>query len=131
MEFLAGYLRSDLGTPIEGFLPVTLYKVVHRLLVDWQKAVATAQASAVGEGSVLADVCPRCGSAGVMCLRGDAVVHCHLCGATLYQCDSCDGCGRKTVVSYELSAGENFCDDCVEAAGDQYLQMQSEIARGK
>jgi hypothetical protein len=131
LEFLAGYLRTELATPIESFLPKPLYAVAHRLLIDWQKAVATAHATATAEGSVLSDTCPRCGGAEVMCLRTDAVVHCHLCEATLYRCESCDGCGRKTLISYELSEGENFCDECIEAAGDRYLQMQSDIARGK
>jgi len=131
LEFLAGYLRTQLATPIESFLPKALYAVAHCLLVDWQKAVATAQATATAEGNVLADTCPRCGSVAVMCLRADAVVHCHLCEATLRRCDSCDGCGRKVVISYDLVEGENFCDDCIEAAGDRYLQMQSDIARAK
>jgi len=131
LEFLADFLRTELGTPLEAFLPKALYKVAHRLLTDWQRAVAAAQARASQEGGVLPDTCPQCGSAAVMCLRASAVVHCHLCEAALYRCDRCDGCGRRTVISYEPDEGHNFCDDCIDAAGDQYVQMQIDIARGK
>jgi len=131
LDFLAGFLRTELGTPLETFLPTDLFKLAHRLLIDWQEAVGTAQANATQEGSVLPDICPRCGGAAVMCLRADAVVHCHLCGAALYRCDSCDGCGRMTVISYEPHEGSNFCDECIEAAGDAYAQMQWNIEREK
>ena len=131
LDFLADFLRTELGTPLETFLPKALYKVAHRLLTDWQKAVAAAQASATQEGGVLPDTCPRCGSAAVMCLMANAAVHCHLCGAALYRCNSCDGCGRRTTISYEPDEGRNFCEDCIDAAGDQYIQMQIDIARGK
>jgi hypothetical protein len=44
-----------------------------------------------------------------------------------------DGCGRRTVISYEPREGDNFCEECIEAAGDAYIQMQIdiEIERGK
>lgn len=131
LDFLAGFLRTELGTPLETFLPKALYKVAHRLLTDWEKVVKAAQDSAAQEGSVLSDTCPRCGGASVMCLRADAAVHCHLCGAALYRCDSCDGCGRRTVTSYAPDEGNNFCDECIDEAGDRYIQMQMDIARGK
>lgn len=131
LDFLADFLRTELGTPLETFLPQALHKVALRLLTDWQKAVAAAQASAIQEGGVLPDTCPRCGSVAVMCLRANAAVHCHLCGAALYRCDSCDGCGRRTVISYEPGGWDNFCDNCIDNAGDEYIQMQVDIARGK
>ena len=131
LDFIAGFLRTEFDTPLENFLPKELYKVAKRLLTDWQKAVAVAQANATKEGSVLPDICPRCGGSAVMCLRNDSIVHCHLCGATLYKCDSCDGCGRSTVISYKSQPRENYCDECIEAAGDAYIQMQIDIARGK
>lgn len=131
LDFLAGYLRSELGTPLETFLPKDLYRVAHDLLSDWQKALAAAQNNATQAGGVLPDICPRCGGAAVLCVRAGAAVHCHLCSAALYRCDTCDGCGRRTVVSYEPCEGENFCDECTEAAGDRYMQMQVDIARGR
>jgi ribosomal protein S27E len=131
LDFLARFLRTVLGAPLETFLPTDLYEVAQRLLTDWQEAVVAAQANATQEGNVISDICPRCGGAEVMCLRDDAAVHCHLCGAALYRCDSCDGCGRRTVISYAPHEGSNFCDECIEAAGDAYIQMQVDIARGK
>lgn len=131
LDFLACFMRTELATPLETFLPKDLYKTSQHLLSDWQMAVAAARASAADEGNMLSDVCPRCGTADVMCLRDVAAVHCHLCGASLYRCDSCDGCGRRTVMSYEPFLEENFCDDCIEAAGDQYIESLIDRARGK
>jgi hypothetical protein len=34
-------------------------------------------------------------------------------------------------MSYEPFLGENFCDDCIEAAGDQYIESLIDRARGK
>jgi len=131
LDFLAAFLRAELNTPLETFLPKRLFKVAHRLLADWQKAVAAAQVSASREGGVLGDACPRCGSTSVMSLRAEDVVHCHLCGAALHRLDTCDGCGKRTVTSYAPHEGDNFCDQCIEDAGEQYIQMQIDIARGK
>jgi hypothetical protein len=130
LDFLAGFLRTELATPLETFLSKDLYQSANRLLTDWQKAVAAAQSYATSEGNVLSDNCPRCGASGVMCLREENTVDCHLCAAALYRCE-CDSCGRATVTSYRPWEGENFCDDCVEAAGSNYIQMKIDIARGK
>ena len=131
LDFLATFLRDELGTPLESFLPNDLYNAANLLLNDWQEAVATASAKAAQEGNVLPDTCPQCAGVAVLCLRAGATVHCHLCGAALYRCDRCLGCGRPTVMSYEQHAFLNYCDECVEAAGDAYLQMQADIERGK
>ena len=131
LDFIAGFLRTEFSTPLETFLPKSMFKIADQLLGDWKTAVAAAQSSAEREGGILADACPRCGSTSVMNLLADNAVHCHLCGAALYRLDTCDGCGKRTVTSYAPTEGENFCDQCIEDAGDQYIQMQIDIARGK
>lgn len=131
LDFIAAFLRTELSTPLETFLPKPMFNVAHKLLADWQNAVAAAQSTALREGGVVTDACPRCGSTSVMSMRAENAVHCHLCSAALYRLDSCDGCGKRTVTSYALTEGDNFCDQCIEDAGDQYIQMQMDIARGK
>jgi len=131
LDFIAGFLRTEFDTPLETFLPKPLFKIADRLLSDWNTAVSAAQSRAALEGGALADACPRCGSASVMSLRDDNAVHCHLCSVALHRLDTCDGCGKRTITSFSPSEGENFCDQCIENAGDQYIQMQIDIARGK
>jgi hypothetical protein len=132
LDFIAGYLRDDLGTPLETFLPGGMFRVAQRLLGDWQKAVAAARATAAAEGDVVADGCPRCGSTEVMCARKDNEVHCHLCGADLHRVDRCDGCGRPMYVSYLPRAYEVvWCDDCLDAAADWQAEMESDMQRGR
>lgn len=131
LDFLAIFLRNQLSTPIETFLSKNLYKDANRLLADWQTAAHMARSNAAKEGNVLTDSCLRCGASDVMSLRANAAVYCHLCGAELYQCEKCDSCGSRTVISYQPTEGENFCDRCIDDAGDTYLEMQADIRRGK
>lgn len=132
LDFLAAYMRANLATPLETFLPKELYREAQTLLSDWQVAVKDAQNGATREGNVLPDNCPRCRSTHVMTLRGDAgAVRCHLCAAALYRCDHCDGCGRQTFVDYLAFRGQNYCDECIDAAGDRYLEFLIDLERGK
>lgn len=131
LNFIADFLRTELNAPLETFLPKRLFKVADGLVADWQKAVAAARASASRDGEVLEDACPRCGSAAVMSLHAANAVQCHLCGATYRRLDTCDGCGKRTVASYAAQDGENFCDQCIDAAGERYIDMLIDIARGK
>lgn len=131
LDFLAIFLRNELNTPLETFLSKNMYKDANRLLADWQTAAQMARSDAAKEGNVSTDTCPRCGASDVMSLKADTAVYCHLCGADLYQCEKCDSCGRRTVTSYQPSEGENFCDKCIDDAGDAYVEMQAEIRRGK
>lgn len=131
LDFLAGYMRSNLKTPLEDFLPKELYKDANTFLSDWQVAITAAQHKAVVEGNVLPDSCPRCGSRDVMTVKNDTDVRCHLCNGVLYLCERCDGCGRRTVIDYDPSWGENYCEDCIDAAVDQHIQQRIDLARGK
>lgn len=131
LDFLAEFLRTVLNEPLETFLPKHLFKIANRVLADWRNAVAAARRKAAGEGGVLDDACPRCGATSVMSLRVDAAVHCHLCGTSLHRLEACDGCGKRTVASYGARGGDNVCDECIEEAGDLYVQMQIDLARGK
>ena len=130
LDFLATYLRQQMGTPLKSFLPRDLWSTANQMLSDWQTDVAVAKKRAVDEGGVIADPCPRCAAEKVMTLRDGVDVHCHLCEADLYRC-RCAGCGRETVVSYAPLAGENFCDRCIDAAGDQYISWHTDYLRGK
>jgi hypothetical protein len=132
LDFLAGFLRAELDTPLEEFLPRDLYRDAMLLLSDWRNAVEAARAAAVGTGSVATGVvCPTCGGDEVVSLGEDATAECHLCGIHLYVLDECDGCGRKMITSYEPYPGEKCCDECIDAAGDQYISWYTDYVRGK
>jgi ribosomal protein S27E len=131
LDFLAAFLRAEMGTPLEDFLPTGLYKVASRLLNDWKTAVEAAQTKATDEGNVLSDACPRCGGQGVLCLRSERTVSCHLCGGSLFRHDRCCGCGSPLVSTYQPEVFDVYCDDCIEAAGDRYLQMLDDLECGK
>jgi hypothetical protein len=132
LDFLASFLRTELDTPLETFLSPALYKDAHRLLTDWQRVVAVAQVNATTEGNVLPEGCPQCGASVVLCLRENAAVYCHVCGAALYRYDRCYYCGQQTFISYDPAGGAyNVCDECIDSIALDYMQTQNDIARGK
>ena len=132
LDFLSVFLRRELDTPIETFLPVSLYKIADQLLNEWRRVADAARRRAEDEGSVLDDTCPSCGGSRVLCLRGGQAVFCHLCAAERYRFDHCTQCGRETVSSFaRFSSEENVCDDCIDAAGEAYIQSLIDMERGK
>jgi hypothetical protein len=131
LNFLAVFLRRELGTPLEDFLPKTLYRTVSDLLHEWERVVQNACAKAEAEGSVLLEVCPDCGAAGVLCLRDEKRVFCHLCGTQQYHYDRCTQCGRQTMIRFSRFDEGNYCGRCIDDAGDRYIQMLIDIERGK
>jgi hypothetical protein len=132
LDFLATQLRTELGTPLEAFLEKKLYRDASRYIGDWHNAVMDARERAAAAGDVVVrGVCPHCGGVEVMSHVDQSTLLCHLCHSNAYVCDSCIGCGRKMIVSYEPDPWGEYCDSCLEAAGDQYAEMESDLRRGK
>jgi hypothetical protein len=131
LDFLAVFLRRELNTPLEDFLPKSLYKTASTLLREWKRVVQEAKVKAQAAGSVLSEACPDCGAAEVLCLRDEKRVFCHLCATKHYRYNQCTQCGRKTVSRFSSFDDGNYCDSCINDAGDQYIQMLIDIERGK
>lgn len=135
LDFIATYLRTELDTPLEGFLPTGLYRAADGVLDDWRRAVAHAQAAAFAEDTeILEEACPYCGAAGVLCVRERDRIFCHLCGSDLYR-SACEACERETLSSHRRAPWEDYCDRCMnelaDRAGDQYISERLDLLRGK
>lgn len=131
LDFLAKFAKRELNTPLESFLPKNLYKTVNGLLKEWEYVVSEARQKANKEGGVLASPCPDCGTTLVLCLRDEKRVFCHLCEARHYYYDYCTQCEKKTVGTFSTFDEGNWCDECLNAAGEAYGEMLGEIERGK
>jgi hypothetical protein len=131
LDFLAAFLRNELHTLLEEFLPKRMFKTVGVLLKEWERVVEQARAQAQKEGNILSEPCPACGATAVLCLRNEKRVFCHLCEAKHYHYDHCTECGRQTVSSFAHFDEGNWCDSCIEAAGNHHIQMLIDIERGK
>jgi hypothetical protein len=131
LDFLSVFLRRELGTPLEDFLPKSLYRTASTLLREWERVVQNARAQAQAEGNVLSEACPDCGTAAVLCHRGEKRVFCHLCATQQYCYDRCTQCGRQTVSHFSSLDAGNYCDRCIDDLGAQYIQMLLNIERGK
>jgi hypothetical protein len=131
IDFLAKFLRTELEMPIENLLPKTLYKTALDILEEWNRIVEDAVIKAKREGNTLPEACPYCGARGVLCLREDDSVFCHLCHSQNYIYDECVQCGCKTLVISSPVESERICSKCIENAGEQYIQMYIDALRGK
>lgn len=131
LDFIARFLRQQLGVSLETFLPRSLYRTVNGLLKDWQVVVRAAQRKAKRVGGALDLPCLGCGVQHVLS-RGDGnSVQCHLCGEKAYWYDHCAQCGRRMVSQLQLFGGDNFCSACLDAAADAHAQLLLDIERGK
>jgi hypothetical protein len=109
LNFIAAFMRRELGKGIETILPPHWYKAAKVILEDWKHAIAAAQKRAAKQGSVLAEICPRCGGHGVLCVGDQSKVYCHLCGSDEYLYQECARCGRISLLSFRLSDKEHWC----------------------
>lgn len=131
LDFISMFLRRDLDTPLEEFLPKRLYKTANCLLKEWERVISKAREKAELDEKIIPNACPDCGASGVLSLIDERRVRCYLCGTKNYHYDYCTQCGRKTVSTFSTFDEGNLCNDCIDAAGDQYIQMLIDIERGK
>jgi hypothetical protein len=131
LDFLAAFLRTELQTLLEDFLPKEMFRIAGVLLKEWERVVAQARAQAQKEGNILSDPCPACGATAVLCLRDEKRVFCHLCESKHYHYDHCTNCGRQTVSSFGYFDEGNWCDSCIQGIGEAHMQMLIDIERGR
>lgn len=132
LNFIAEYLDRELDAPLRSFLPLRLYKTANKELEKWRVIVAAAAARAKAEAEPLEEACPDCGARGVLTVREENQVFCHLCDSTSFMYDRCSQCGRRTLINFSrVPDSEHFCIECIDAAGEAWLSMQEDIRRGK
>lgn len=132
LDFISMFLRKELYNPLETFLPKRLYKTANGLLQEWERVISEAHKKAKSDKNIISNACPNCGASGVLTLIDESKrVYCYLCDTKNYHYDYCTQCGRKTVSVFSPFNEEHYCDDCIDAAGDQYIQMLIDIERGK
>lgn len=131
LDFIASFLRRELETQLSEILPVALYATAEKLLGEWQPILAEARRRADNSGTVVAAACPRCGVTGVLSTQDEDIVNCELCGTQGFKHERCQQCGRDTVVAVTSSLEDHYCDDCIDAAGDLYIQQIIDMRRGK
>lgn len=132
LDFLARFVRRHFDVDLRDAVPAHLYRAALDVLGEWKGVVLAARAKADSVGSVLGDPCPRCGATEVLTSDVEKRVMCHLCGDSSYVHDTCSSCGQVTPLRFDrFATAANVCDDCIEAAGDAYIQQLIDIERGK
>lgn len=132
LDFLARFLRRELDTPLEEFLRKDLYPAARRLLDDFQDADKAARERAQYAGKLLRGIsCPRCSGLDVVAQQNDGHAYCQLCNTQLFGPAECEGCGEVVASEYRVLPEEFYCSACIEAAGDQYMDILQDRLRGK
>jgi len=129
-DFLVRFLDRELGKKVQDYLPTDLYGLMDGLVAAWQEVVDKARKAAAKEGRVDPDNnCPNCAIKLVVSRREGASAFCHLCNLTLSY-GKCAGCRAEGFwQSPEVAAGCEFCDGCIDAAGEEYMEMQARRLR--
>jgi len=132
LDLISVFLRRDLSHPLETFIPRRLFRTANGILKEWERVVSEAREKAKGDKNLIPNACPNCGASGILTLIDDSGrVRCYLCGTKNYHYDYCTQCERKTVSAFSTFDEGHLCDDCIDDAGDQYIQMLIDIERGK
>jgi HEPN domain-containing protein/ribosomal protein S27E len=112
LDFIAAFMRRELGTGLKKVLPTRWYRKANQLLKEWQHAVKEAQDQATQAGNVLAEICPECGSSDVLSVGNQSKVYCHLCGFDSWKYGECGRCKRVGVLSFFLNDKHPWCINC-------------------
>jgi hypothetical protein len=129
LNFLTAFLHQELSTQLEDFLPRSLFRAASRILREWKRILQSSITRAQAEGHVISQACPDCGATQVLCLRHRNRVLCHLCKSRKLILNECAGCNRKMVFHFYPGDTEYRCDECVDQAGDRYIQSMIDFGR--
>jgi hypothetical protein len=131
LDFISMFLRRDLDLPLEDFLPKRLYRTAKGILKEWERVISDAREKAKHDDNTISIPCPHCGVPDVLTLIDGRKVSCYLCNSKDYYYDYCVQCGRKTLGTFSAVDEGIYCDGCIKAAGDQYIQTIIDIEREK
>lgn len=132
LDYISAFLRKELGYSLDSLIPTNLFKTVNGLLTEWEHVKSKVRKKAKNDKNIIPDACPVCGVSGVLSLRAKSgLAKCYMCGMDNYYYYNCSQCGKKTVSSLSPYDVGNYCDECVDAAGDEYIQNLIDIKRGK
>ena len=120
LNFLAEYINRELGAPLKEFLPRHLFGPAQKALDKWRVVVLESQRRASEEGCVIAQPCPTCSIADVVCVSSAGATHCHVCGACP-ELRMCGICRSPVLAQYmRLDDDEAICFACAS----QLLRVQ-------
>jgi hypothetical protein len=111
LNFLAEYIYRELGTPLRDFLPHDLFGPAQDAIDKWRVVVQEAQKRARDEGSVIAQPCPTCSIADVVCACKEGRTRCHICGSEA-DLQVCGVCTFPVLASFMRLDNGAMCFNC-------------------
>jgi hypothetical protein len=134
LDYLARFLREELQTPLQTFLPRDLFPLALSILKEWERVVSSARGEAKDHANVVPDRCPRCHATEVVCILGNSRGHCFLCGAIVRLLTECSICGNEISPAQLVSNtydDSDVCSSCLDRARESYIESLIDAERGK
>lgn len=131
-NFIINFLVKELKENFQNFLPKKYYERMQTFIDELNQEIMTAKRKAEDSGHAdHQNSCPTCSIIGVVEIKDEDGVYCHLCFKKL-QTNICSAC-EKPLHTYSeyLSVTEEYCSECIETAGDLYIDHLIDLERGK
>ena len=131
-NFTINFLKNQLNLSVEDFLDKKYYKLMEEYIDELKKKIIVAKQKAQDSGHPDCQHCPVCNITGVVEIRDEDSAYCHLCMEELRTtiCAECEKPLHSFQQSSSIVEGE-CCHDCIEAAGDLYVERLIDLRRGK
>lgn len=130
-NFIFTFLVNKLNENFHDFLPKEYYTRMQKIINELNRAVTEAKKKA--EDSKNSDnqyPCSICNIIGVVEIKDKEHAYCHLCMKDLRMA-ICAHCEKPFHAYSSDRAYEECCNNCMEAARDQYIQHLIDLERGK
>lgn len=132
-NFTINFLKNQFNLNVEDFLDKKYYKLMEEYIDELKKKINSAKQKAKNSGHLDGQhYCPVCNIAGVIEVRDEESAYCHLCMEELRTtiCAECEKPLHTYHAISNITEGE-YCRDCIEAAGDLYVERLIDLQRGK
>lgn len=130
-NFIFTFLVNELNEEFNDFLPKEYYTRMQTIIDELNRAIAEAKQKAqISKHPDNQNPCSVCNITGVIEIKDEENAYCHLCMKDL-QTAICVQCENPLHTYSRGKAYEEYCNNCIEAAGDQYIQNIIDHERGK
>lgn len=129
-NFLFSFLSDQLNKDIKTILSISEITNMKNIILKADELIAQAKLNASrNTGKEFSYACNECNETKVIGIK-DGKIFCFLCDEIRFEA-SCNDCEKPLYFYSAIHSTDFVCKDCIEEAGDLYMQMQVDLARGK
>lgn len=129
-NFIFSFLSDQLNKDIKNILSISQITNMKRIILKADALVTQAKKNAsLHSGEEFSYACNECKETQVIGIK-DEKIFCFLCDEIRFEA-FCNNCEKPLYFYSVIHSSDFICKDCIEEAGDLYMQMQIDLARGK